>query len=567
MSRVIFPSNPQVGDQFVVGNKTYTWDGDRWTGTGPVAVSSGATGATGVDGPTGSGGPTGSQGATGPTGPTGATGLTGPRGSPSGATGATGDLGATGPQGLQGLRGSMTDQWDVVEPSFPSFYTSGVAHFDTYGSNVTDYTYVTINLRDYGSVIDRSTELYSIDTGDTIEFQQGSRHVRYTIAGRTREGDISNTSFAEVAYLLKDGVDLGSDSSRFASSNTVSITIGGTSITYLALYKTSWRDALPGEVLGDTTWKVMLSIHKDSYLGSDQAGFLQGIIDSAPDQNNPARIYFKNDYGAYWKHTIYGANKRGDSYNLLGSSEKLLGNSLAYTSNYWDIGVFSAQFDKGATGSTGAGWQGGSYDSGTGIVEFTSPDGLTFSTGDIRGGTGATGASGIDGADGSTGPVGSTGATGLTGATGEGFTAGSYNSLTGIVTFTSTNPALVFHTNDLRGATGATGPSGTGATGRTGPAGPTGAGTSAASFQWNASMIPDTNSQYDLGSAEYKVRHLFLSDNTLYTESGGITVGVATQIGSGTQVLKGTKLQEIVAASNSWEEFKTNMANENFGSI
>ena len=29
-------------------------------------------------------------------------------------------------------------------------------------------------------------------------------------------------------------------------------------------------------------------------------------------------------------------------------------------------------------------------------------------------------------------------------------------------------------------------------------------------------MIPDTNAAYDLGNAEYKIRHLFLSDNTLY---------------------------------------------------
>ena len=29
-------------------------------------------------------------------------------------------------------------------------------------------------------------------------------------------------------------------------------------------------------------------------------------------------------------------------------------------------------------------------------------------------------------------------------------------------------------------------------------------------------IIPDTNSQYDLGSAEYKIRHLFLSDNSLW---------------------------------------------------
>lgn len=30
------------------------------------------------------------------------------------------------------------------------------------------------------------------------------------------------------------------------------------------------------------------------------------------------------------------------------------------------------------------------------------------------------------------------------------------------------------------------------------------------------SIIPDINKKYDLGSAEYKIRHLYLSDNSLY---------------------------------------------------
>ena len=46
----------------------------------------------------------------------------------------------------------------------------------------------------------------------------------------------------------------------------------------------------------------------------------------------------------------------------------------------------------------------------------------------------------------------------------------------------------------------------------------------AAHFTWNDSLIPDTNSAYDLGSAEYKVRHLFLSDNSVKFESGDLGV-------------------------------------------
>ena len=39
----------------------------------------------------------------------------------------------------------------------------------------------------------------------------------------------------------------------------------------------------------------------------------------------------------------------------------------------------------GADGADGLGWTGGSYDAGTGVVTFTSDDGLSFSTGDLRG--------------------------------------------------------------------------------------------------------------------------------------------------------------------------------------
>jgi hypothetical protein len=46
----------------------------------------------------------------------------------------------------------------------------------------------------------------------------------------------------------------------------------------------------------------------------------------------------------------------------------------------------------------------------------------------------------------------------------------------------------------------------------------------ASNFTFDASLIPDTNAAYDLGSAEYKVRHLFLSDNSIKFESGDLNV-------------------------------------------
>ncbi len=78
----------------------------------------------------------------------------------------------------------------------------------------------------------------------------------------------------------------------------------------------------------------------------------------------------------------------------------------------------------------GLGWTSGNYNSGTGIVTFLSDDGLGFVTNDLRGGP-----------------------------QGDGWTGGSYNPTNGIVTFTS-DDGLGFVTTDLRGATGLTGPAG-----------------------------------------------------------------------------------------------------------
>lgn len=68
------------------------------------------------------------------------------------------------------------------------------------------------------------------------------------------------------------------------------------------------------------------------------------------------------------------------------------------------------------------------------------------------GATGATGATGLQGPQGDTGATGATGATGPAGADGTGFTGGSYDGATGIVTFTS-DDGLGFSTTDLRGGT------------------------------------------------------------------------------------------------------------------
>lgn len=77
--------------------------------------------------------------------------------------------------------------------------------------------------------------------------------------------------------------------------------------------------------------------------------------------------------------------------------------------------------------------------------------GVLASKGD-KGDTGATGATGATGPQGPQGDTGATGATGAQGPTGAGFTGGSYDGATGIVTFTSAD-GLGFSTTDLRGGT------------------------------------------------------------------------------------------------------------------
>ena len=101
---------------------------------------------------------------------------------------------------------------------------------------------------------------------------------------------------------------------------------------------------------------------------------------------------------------------------------------------------------------------------------------------------------------GAEGPAGPTGAQGIQGPTG----ADGADGADGVI-----------------GVDGATGPMGP-----TGPQGATGADGNNAytdsdvsdwlNGNYNHHIIPSANAQYDLGNAEYKIRHLFLSDNSVY---------------------------------------------------
>ena len=76
----------------------------------------------------------------------------------------------------------------------------------------------------------------------------------------------------------------------------------------------------------------------------------------------------------------------------------------------------------------------------------------------------------------------------------------------------------------------------------------------------NAHIIPDTNAAYDLGNAEYKIRHLFLSDNTVYFQGDFLKVAQHNSGGSAqsaSYLIPLAKLKDALNASADYEAFKT----------
>ena len=72
-------------------------------------------------------------------------------------------------------------------------------------------------------------------------------------------------------------------------------------------------------------------------------------------------------------------------------------------------------------------------------------------------------------------------------------------------------------------------------------------------------LLPSVNAQYDIGSAEFKVRHLFLSDNTLYYEGEYLKVAqhnVGQVAAPASYMIPLAKLKEILTASPDYETFR-----------
>ena len=75
-----------------------------------------------------------------------------------------------------------------------------------------------------------------------------------------------------------------------------------------------------------------------------------------------------------------------------------------------------------------------------------------------------------------------------------------------------------------------------------------------------AHIIPDTNAAYDLGNAEYKIRHLFLSDNTVYFQGDFLKVAQHNSGGSAqsaSYLIPLAKLKDAMNASSNFDEFKS----------
>ena len=185
-----------------------------------------------------------------------------------------------------------------------------------------------------------------------------------------------------------------------------------------------------------------------------------------------------------------------------------------------DTGAPGIDGNDGIDGTNGLGWTGGSYNGSTGIVTFTSTDGLGFSTTDLRGTDGTNGTDGIDGIDGTNGFNGADGADGL------GWTGGSYNGTTGIVTFTSTD-GLGFSTTDLRGTNGTDGTDGIdgidGTNGINGADGADGLGWTGGSYNSTTGIVTFTSTD-GLGFVTGDLRApggLFLTDFSVTVATAG----------------------------------------------
>lgn len=85
-------------------------------------------------------------------------------------------------------------------------------------------------------------------------------------------------------------------------------------------------------------------------------------------------------------------------------------------------------------------------------------------------------------------------------------------------------------------------------------------GLSDTTIQISGHIIPETNSTYDIGSAEYKIRHLYLSNSTIYTDTGVLNINT-TSGDSPDSLISKTVLKDIMSTCDTFDQFKQAILN------
>ena len=71
------------------------------------------------------------------------------------------------------------------------------------------------------------------------------------------------------------------------------------------------------------------------------------------------------------------------------------------------------------------------------------------------------------------------------------------------------------------------------------------------------SLIPTVNNAYDIGSAEFKIRDLYVNDGSIHTESGNaLSFYDGNLTWGGDEVIMLQDLKEMMATATSFEDFK-----------
>lgn len=75
-------------------------------------------------------------------------------------------------------------------------------------------------------------------------------------------------------------------------------------------------------------------------------------------------------------------------------------------------------------------------------------------------------------------------------------------------------------------------------------------------------IIPDANNVWDIGSAEYKIRDLYINNNSIHTESGkSMSFEGGNLTWGGDEVIMLSDLKIMVTEATSFEEFKSAILN------